>query len=591
MLGGCLGSSPKGATESLDAPAPDPVWDTRGNFSKPLHPGGLAVLPAERHEVAAHDGVVLVAYAWRPDLGASATVPVILDIGPYFGDGIGELGNGYDKQVLVDGFVTNGYAYGRVAVRGSSASGGCQDVFSPDEQKDVDTILTYFGTRPWSNGNVALIGVSYDGTTPWEGAASGNPHLKAIVPMEGIPNFFDLMYPNGTAWLNAPIMHALYWGLGFVGVQRSVEQQAANAACPDVARAIAIEAATAVTGEYRPAADPGFFAARDFRQRVKENYQGSVFLVHSLQDWRIPPNVVFPFVTELQAQGTPVKMLIGQWWHDVPDRASRLEHVRWDFAELLYQWFDKYLRNNTAADTGPVVSVEDDQGNWRTEPTWPPADLRWRTLYLGAGVLSDGPTTDGQLTLYDPANAHGVIDDKVRPVVDDFVEGRLAAVRAQDYVATLGRLDEALRLSGPMPLHITVVPRSPLGGRMYAELIEVGEYGRSRIIAHGAMDLRYYEGGYESHQLAPDQPILARMQMHPADLVVAAGHELVLRIVAGHGYTPTGDFTPGNAFKDHYIEHPAPVPVDLRWGGDASRLFLPVVERDIGDGRYPGQPG
>ena len=48
--------------------------------------------------------------------------------------------------------------------------------------------LNELGTQDWSNGNVGMIGKSYDGSTPWEAAMYGNP--------EGMENLFFLVPPT-----------------------------------------------------------------------------------------------------------------------------------------------------------------------------------------------------------------------------------------------------------------------------------------------------------------------------------------------------------------------------------------------------------
>ena len=39
-----------------------------------------------------------------------------------------------------------------------------------DEQRGIDAAVTWLGTQTWSNGNVGIIGKSYDGSTPWQAA-------------------------------------------------------------------------------------------------------------------------------------------------------------------------------------------------------------------------------------------------------------------------------------------------------------------------------------------------------------------------------------------------------------------------------------
>ena len=50
------------------------------------------------------------------------------------------------------------------------------------------------GSQDWSNGNVAMIEKSYDGSTPWQAAMFGNEHLKTIVPISGLIGVKELMW-------------------------------------------------------------------------------------------------------------------------------------------------------------------------------------------------------------------------------------------------------------------------------------------------------------------------------------------------------------------------------------------------------------
>jgi hypothetical protein len=104
----------------------------------------------------------------------------------------------------------------QLAVRGTGTAGGCMDLLGPSEVHDLDQAVTWLAEQPWSNGNVALIGTSYDGSTPWEMAATGNPAVKTIVPISGLPDVYDLMFHNGSAEVRGTVMHdGVYWNYGF----------------------------------------------------------------------------------------------------------------------------------------------------------------------------------------------------------------------------------------------------------------------------------------------------------------------------------------------------------------------------------------
>jgi len=162
------------------------------------------------------DGQVLISLAvWRP-MNTTEPLPIIVDAGPYF-----EIGQhckvpnqrpcapanivddtidyaGQTTPFSLRNYLPRGYAVAQLAVRGTGTSGGCMDLMGPNEVHDLDQAITWLATQPWSNGNVAMIGASYDGSTPWEVAAAGNPHLKTIIPVSGLPDIYGLMFHNGT---------------------------------------------------------------------------------------------------------------------------------------------------------------------------------------------------------------------------------------------------------------------------------------------------------------------------------------------------------------------------------------------------------
>ncbi|HWG89275.1 MAG TPA: CocE/NonD family hydrolase, partial [Candidatus Thermoplasmatota archaeon] len=228
-LAGCIQADPgtlEGATTRTDEDfrlgLPYDVSDT---WSHPLVNGTLKGLPVEVLELPSHDGTILRVGVYRPDVPEGTKVPVIIDAGPYYGRGEGVVESSTDDRLanfLIENFVPHGYAVVLAAIRGTGNSGGCIELMSEAEQKDMDFLTTTFGEMEWSNGAVAYIGKSYDGTTPWMAAQYGNPYLKTIVPMQGLSSIRDLMFRNGTSETRGPIMHnGVYWPFGFASEGRS----------------------------------------------------------------------------------------------------------------------------------------------------------------------------------------------------------------------------------------------------------------------------------------------------------------------------------------------------------------------------------
>jgi X-Pro dipeptidyl-peptidase len=103
-------------------------------------------------------------------------------------------------------YVPRGYARAVADVLGTRNSSGCWDYGGADEQQSGVDLVNFLTAQPWSNGRVAMIGGSYDGTTATMVAARGEdvPGLVAIVPIAGISRWYGYAY-----WRRRPLLPEL----------------------------------------------------------------------------------------------------------------------------------------------------------------------------------------------------------------------------------------------------------------------------------------------------------------------------------------------------------------------------------------------
>jgi len=96
-------------------------------------------------------------------------------------------------------YVPKGYAFIGVNIRGTGCSSGTFDFFEPQQGKDGAYVIDHFiPTRPWSNGDVAMIGKSFPGITQLFVAEQKPAHLKAIAPGHFYADAYrDVAYPGG----------------------------------------------------------------------------------------------------------------------------------------------------------------------------------------------------------------------------------------------------------------------------------------------------------------------------------------------------------------------------------------------------------
>lgn len=86
------------------------------------------------------------------------------------------------REAIVARLVRAGFAVVVVDVRGTGASDGeWRWPWSPEEVRDMRTVIDWIVAQPWSNGAVGATGVSYEGTTALLSASHAHPALKAVL--------------------------------------------------------------------------------------------------------------------------------------------------------------------------------------------------------------------------------------------------------------------------------------------------------------------------------------------------------------------------------------------------------------------------
>ena len=523
-------------------------------------PGTFEARPDEVAELRSKvDGVAIQIGIVRPKAPKGYRAPVIGLASTYLPVDFAEEDLSECAPWFVENFVPHGYAVALISVRGTGNSGGCHNLLGDLEQADLSQAITYLGTRKWSNGRVGLYGASYDGGTQWSAAATGNRHLKTIVPASGVPDLYDLAYAGGTYdwrwWLFVPGYYHLY-GFGESNPAAGREpdrwlQGATNCSDLDAAYQATVESFATGAPDSR-----GYWAERSHRRDVERKYRGSVLLIQGLQDWNVRPASNIPWGPRLARRGIEVKQLLGQWSHSVPDVENG--HARWDFADVALNWFDRHLKGRDV-DTGPPVEIEDASGRWRAESSWPPPnDTEW-------GIGGDAPSDpllapDTRSRYYFVSEAPGLETTTDWLPVPGPVDELCATCAAFSW-----DVGDGLRISGLPEVRVRATPTGRTGHVTAALYRRDASLGLKRI-GWGMTDLRFPEGegayGDRPRPIEPGVPVDVTVRMEPMDAVVDPGEQVVL--ILGQGQS--GGQTPG--------QPPAPVRVALGAGRATLRLAL-----------------
>ena len=87
-------------------------------------------------------------------------------------------------------WTAHGYAVVRADERGFGQSSGKADTMSQGTSEAFFDVVEWAASQPWSNGKVELLGISYYAGTQWRVAARNPKGLAAIIPWEGMSDYY-----------------------------------------------------------------------------------------------------------------------------------------------------------------------------------------------------------------------------------------------------------------------------------------------------------------------------------------------------------------------------------------------------------------
>ncbi len=423
LFSGCSSVDRQEPDDPGDVVAPltsAPLSSYLRNVSKLVE--GVATL-TENYRTPISEVMQLDTWVIRPD--TEEDVPLVLEVTPYYGGGEPS-GLGRVAAELVG----RGYAVGVSSVRGTGQSGGCFTQGGPSEALDTAAVIEHLAAQHWSNGNVGLMGVSYPGTTPQDVWVEAPPALKTIVPISGISDMYKYNFVNGV-----PIniqgfgFNTYYWVLegptpATLGLDddpsdtnpQHVATAAAGEACPEQADVQQGGVTSTVDGN-----KDAYWQVRDFHAELRASWdknpdRASVFYAHGLQDWNVKPHMMEDWLDAVQESGVPYKIWLGQWAHAWPASSNPANQCEYNndterggscradwWSEAMVAWFDQFLKEvDTDILEAPAVQIQDDDGVWHHERSFPPDDVMWHRMMLGVnGELGSHGSPQGSVTYHD----------------------------------------------------------------------------------------------------------------------------------------------------------------------------------------------
>jgi predicted acyl esterase len=433
------------------------------------------------------DGTMLHADVLLPKGQESTRHPVILSIGPYFGSG-SQGAPVYDptntgpsdrfSDLEKDGRIfERGYAFVLVDSRGYGGSDGCNDFGGKGEQLDAKSAVEWAANQPWSTGKVGMWGKSYDGWTQVMALANKPRGLAAVVIQSPINQGYKIAFENGVhwaaGWYETPSLYADYdlTPPSAQNPQAFVYSTKGTLTHPDCY-------AQNEAGTPNPDPTTAYWQERDLVARAGASTV-PVMWSHGFNDVNTKPTNIFDVYSKLRG---PKRAWFGQWDHVRGNEDKKVG--REGFMDEAMAWMDHYLRGKPLP-AMPKTEVQDGDGTWRTEASYPPVDGVLRALPVKAGSYVDHQgnssttPTDGTWSVSQPA-PHDV------------------------------------RIAGLPKLTAAVAPSSPLGGNLIALLYDVAPDGASRLVTRGA------------YKVSSGEPFT--FDLWPTDWLLPRGHRLALEL-------------------------------------------------------------
>lgn len=508
-------------------------------------------------------------------------------------------------------YVQRGYAVVIQDVRGREDSTG-KWLPSYYEVEDGDDTLNWIAAQPWSDGSVGMTGGSYLGFVQWAAAASGNPHLKAILSS----------VCAGSAFVDGPRRGGCFES-GMMAWAFAMTQQRFRADLmerDDWDQVLDIrplkDVAPKSLGHAVPFLEEWLEHPHmdDFWKKTswKDRYQGEPVPALIMSGWFDDNGMGTTEALDLTKDWPEGmrKVILGPWKHsgnanyDIHNLYVGENALRFDLDIICLKWLDHFLKdiNNGIEQTAPVEYYTIGQNQWKNAVNWPVESASVTTWYLNtietvneASDIStfhdylnfslDSDTGKGILSTEKPdtASISSYTYDPEHPAIHiiDMSENEISV--PEDYTEEEKRPD-VLTFSTPVLTNDLTVT-GDIYGEIYftcdcpdtdivIRLTDVDEQGRSTKLADGILDVKYRNSFETPEYLEPDQVYKAVIRTSKISNTFKAGHQMRITVTSSAKNFVFPNSNTKDSFDSTYTQ---PAHINICHGGQyPSCVHIPV---------------
>jgi putative CocE/NonD family hydrolase len=440
------------------------------------------------------------------------------------------------------------------------------------EAEDGFDAIAWAAALPYADGQVGLIGGSYNGFTQWAAATQQPAALRAMVPEVAPADPLNgFMYRGGAYSLARMANHYLGLGLNVLGRRHRADPdtlaEKIRALCRDVDDLEAAGYRSLPLAKFAPVRRHDvaqvFFdelaAPLDREHRTwqpltitgkHERVQVPTFNIGGWFDLFLADTLTH--FTSMRALGRPTKLLIGPWTHGATSsRVGALNFgigsapgfidQRTSITSLKLRWFDHWLKG---IDTGmmeepPIKLFVMGANVWRDEAEWPLARAVDTPFYLRAGGRLSAELPDREAPDpydYDPADPVPTLGGTLG-AAPDYAPGpfdhRLIEARPDVLLYRTLPLEHDTEVTGPIEVHVWATSTAP-DTDFVARLVDVYPDGRSINLTDGIIRARYrdFPSGAPPSLIEPGRPYEYAIDLWATSNVFKAGHRIGLQVTS-----------------------------------------------------------
>ncbi|MDO5416342.1 MAG: CocE/NonD family hydrolase [Lachnospiraceae bacterium] len=359
------------------------VYPEQKSEEEDFQPG--PVFPVSFHGtflVPTRDQEQLATDVWLPGTDTVRSFPAVLVRTPY--------GKGRGVEAYYR-FVQRGYAVVIQDTRGREDSTG---EWLPEyyEVEDGDDTLNWIAAQDWSDGQVSMTGGSYLGYVQWCAAASGNPHLKAMLSSVCAGSAFIDIPRRGGCFNSGMLTWAFAMSEKRMRPDLMIQDNWDEILDIRPLKTIpekALGHEVSFLSKWLEHKDMDAFWKRS---NWKDRYQGNPVPALILSGWFDDNGMGTTEALELVKswpKGT-WKAVLGPWKHsgnadyDLHGFHVGADALRYDMDILCMMWLEHFLKGveNGIEQTPAVEYYTLGESRWKTAGSWPVEHAKRTTLYL-----------------------------------------------------------------------------------------------------------------------------------------------------------------------------------------------------------------